>query len=128
TGSTGPATSVQMSPIGIAVDSVGTVFIADQGDCVIWAVSGGNISVVAGTTNGAGTGANCNFSGDGGPAVSAQVAPSNVAVDAAGNLFIADLFNIREVFCADSAIPCTPPAGFSTGEIISVAGDGNNGF
>jgi len=128
TGSTGPATSVQMSPVGIAVDSAGTLFIADEGDCVIWAVSGGNISVVAGTTNGAGTGANCNFSGDGGPATSAQLGPSNVAVDAAGNLFIADVFNIREVFCADSAVPCTPPAGFLTAEIISVAGNGNSGF
>jgi len=53
TGGTGPATSVQMMiPSGIAVDSAGTLFIADQGDCVIWAVSGGNISVVAGTTIG----------------------------------------------------------------------------
>jgi hypothetical protein len=128
TGSSGPATSVEMSPYGLAVDSAGTLFIADQGDCVIWAVSGGNISVLAGTTAGAGTGANCNFSGDGGPATSAQVIPSNVAVDAAGNLFIADFFNIRKIFCADAAIPCTPPSGFSAGEIISVVGNGTFGF
>ena len=134
TGSTGPATGVQMSPVGIAVDSAGTLFIADQGNCLVWAVSGGNISVVAGTTNGAGTLANCDGTygspqpGDGGPATSAQLYPSNIALDAAGNLFIADLFNIREVFCADSAIQCKPPSGFSTGEIISVAGNGTYGF
>ena len=49
----------------------------------------GDISTVAGTgTKG--------FSGDGGPATSAQLnTTSSVAVDSSGNLFIADHFNHR---------------------------------
>ena len=71
--------------------------------------SAGVITTVAGTGGG--------FSGDGGPAVQAQLrGPAGVAVDGAGNLFIADSFNdrIRKV---DSA-----------GVITTVAGTGRTGF
>jgi uncharacterized protein (TIGR03437 family) len=75
---------------GLAVDGAGNLYIADDGHHRIRKVdSGGIITTVAGTgTQG--------FSGDGGPAISAQLyRPSGVAVDHAGNLYIADMLNRR---------------------------------
>jgi sugar lactone lactonase YvrE len=90
-GDGGPATSARLSsPTGIAVDTAGNLFIADTYNNRIRKVTpDGIISTVAG--NGA-----SGFSGDGGPATSARLNyPSSVAVDAAGNLFIADTNNSR---------------------------------
>jgi sugar lactone lactonase YvrE len=88
-GDNGPATSAQLSsPAGIAVDSAGDLYIADYGGNRIRKVANGVITTVAGN----GT---LGFSGDGGPATSAQLVPSGVAVDSAGNLFIADYGNNR---------------------------------
>jgi len=76
-------------PLGVAVDSSGAVYIADSQNHRIRKVVGNTISTVAGT----GT---ASFSGDGGPATSATLNnPSGVAVDAAGNLYIADTDNGR---------------------------------
>jgi hypothetical protein len=90
----------------------GNLFIADRGNNRIRKVStSGIITTVAG--NGTGV-----FSGDGGAATSAGVAsPTNVAVDASGNIFIAGTLNsrIREVAAG-------------TGIITTVAGDGVAGF
>ncbi len=88
-GDNGPAAKARLnSPSGIAFDAAGNLYIADTGDCRIREVSGGVITTVAGTT--------CGFSGDNGPATSAQLkAPSNIALDAAGNLYIADAGNCR---------------------------------
>jgi sugar lactone lactonase YvrE len=95
----------------VAVDAAGNLFIADQGNSRIRAVSAsGVITTVAG--NGVG-----GYSGDGGPATSARLnGPSGVAVDAAGNLFIADTYNlrIREVSVS--------------GVITTVAGNGTQGY
>jgi sugar lactone lactonase YvrE len=82
-------------PMGVAVDSSGDLFIADTGNDAIREVSAatGKISTVAGN----GT---YGYSGNAGPASSAELAaPQGVAVDAVGNLFIADTGNnvIREV-------------------------------
>jgi uncharacterized protein (TIGR03437 family) len=91
----GPATSAGLNfPTGVAVDGAGNIFIADRGNNFIRKVTpAGMMSRVAGNgTQG--------FSGDGGPATSAALnAPTGVAVDAAGNLFIADRGNnlIRKV-------------------------------
>ena len=88
-GDGGPATSASITaPEGIAVDGGGNLFIADFSNNRIRKVTpGGIISTVAG---GGGS------LGDGGPATSAQVTnPMDVAVDAAGNLFIPDLGNRR---------------------------------
>ena len=86
-----PATSAELDqPTGVAVDTAGNLFIADQYNNRVRKVTpNGVISTVAG--NGI-----QGFSGDGGPATSAQLyAPWSVAVDTAGNLFIADRYNSR---------------------------------
>jgi uncharacterized protein (TIGR03437 family) len=78
----------------VAVDGAGNLFIADSGNQRIRKVSAGTINTVAGS------GIACCFSGDGGPATSAQLNyPWDVAVDGAGNVFIADAGNrrVREV-------------------------------
>jgi len=98
-------------PTGIAIDAVGNLFFADSDDHRIRKITpDGIITTVAGDgTPG--------FSGDGGPAVSAQLStPLGVAVDRGGNLFIADLNNsrIRKV---------TPD-----GIIMTIAGNGDAGF
>ena len=89
-GDGGAAASAQLSaPVGVAVDSAGNVYIADFGNNRIRKVTaGGTISTLAGTTQG--------YSGDNGPAVSARLsAPQGVAVDNAGNVYIADTLNER---------------------------------
>jgi DNA-binding beta-propeller fold protein YncE len=90
-------------PTGVAVDAEGNLYIADSANNVIRRVDAktGIITTVAGDyaadkANG-GLGG---FSGDGGPATSAELNdPQGVAIDGAGDLFIADTFNnaIREV-------------------------------
>ena len=85
-GDGGPATSAQIYPSAVAVDHSGNLYIADGSNCVIRKVAAatGVITTVAGN----GT---CGYSGDGGPATSAQLSgPEGVAVDGAGNLYIAD--------------------------------------
>jgi uncharacterized protein (TIGR03437 family) len=93
-GDGGPATSASLNhPLGIALDSAGNLYIADQNNQRIRKVSGGTITTVAG--NGRES-----YSGDGGPATSAALAgPYSVAVDAVGNLYIADSENnsVRKV-------------------------------
>jgi len=111
-GDRGPATSAQLSgPRGVAVDAAGNFYISDYANHRIRKVTtDGVISTVAGNgTSG--------FSGDGGPATSAQLSYSNgVALDAAGNLYISDSNNNR--------IRMVTPAGI----ISTVAGNGNYGF
>ena len=89
-GDNGPATSALLSqPVGVAADLAGNVYIADAGTDRIHKVSGGVITTVVGN----GT---FGFSGDNGPAASAELNyPIGVAVDAAGNLYIADSHNSR---------------------------------
>ncbi len=87
----GPAISAPISDIrGVAVDSAGNVYASDASDSLVFKISPkGILTIVAG--NGT-TG----FSGDGGPASLATLAgPSGLAVDAEGNLFIADSQNDR---------------------------------
>jgi sugar lactone lactonase YvrE len=85
------ATSAELYyPAAIIADSNGNIFISDYFNNRIREVNTlGIISTVAGDgTNG--------FSGDGGPATSAELYyPNGVALDSAGNLFIADYYNNR---------------------------------
>jgi len=90
-GDGGPATKAQIAgALGVAVDRAGNVYLADTGNCVIRKVNTkGIISTVVG--NGAAA-----YFGDGGPAMLASLRyPTDVALDAAGNLYIADYFNGR---------------------------------
>jgi 3-keto-L-gulonate-6-phosphate decarboxylase len=108
------ATSAQLnSPYGVAVSSSGDLFIADTGNNAVREVvqAAGNIITVAGT----GT---AGYSGDGAAATSAELSgPVSVAVDASGDLFIADAGNnvVREVVQ-------------TTGYIVTVAGNGTAGY
>ena len=106
------ATSAQLDlPIGLAIDSAGNLYIADYGNNVVRKVApGGAISTVAG--NGIQS-----YSGDGGKATSAGLhGPQAVAVDGAGNLYVADSQNNR--------IRLVTPAG----SISTVAGAGLPGY
>jgi sugar lactone lactonase YvrE len=95
-GDGGPATSAELDhPVGIALDSAGDLFIADNGNDRVREVveATGDIVTVAGS------GA-IGYSGDGGPAISAELDnPQRLVVDPEGDLFISDSYNnvIREV-------------------------------
>ncbi|HZU29079.1 MAG TPA: hypothetical protein VFA04_26395 [Bryobacteraceae bacterium] len=94
-GDGGPAVNASLwFPMGLAVDAGGNLFIADTGNNVIRRVApNGTITTVAGNGN-------AGNSGDGGQATSAELNyPQGVAVDANGNLFVADSYNgeIRRV-------------------------------
>jgi trimeric autotransporter adhesin len=110
-GDGGAATSAQLySPVGLAFDPKGSLYIADANNSAIRKVTNGSISTVAG--NGL-----QGYAGDGGPALSAQLNdPQGVAVDAAGNLYITDTLNYR--------IRMVSP----TGNITTVAGNGVAGY
>jgi hypothetical protein len=94
----------------VAVDVFGNIFIADEDNNRVRKVdTDGIITTVAGNgSNG--------YSGDGGQATNASVSPVDVAVDASGNIFIAEQFNnvIRKVQ--------------TNGIISTVAGDGTEGY
>ncbi len=118
-GDGGPLGSAQLNyPKGLAFDAAGNLYIADFGNSVIRKVStNGTITTVAG--NGA-----PGYLGDGGAATSAELAfPESVAVDAKGNLYIADTVNqtIREV-PVNGIITTVAGTG-----MIGYAGDGGPG-
>ncbi len=111
-GDGGKATSANLGfrVTGIALDKNNTLYIADEANNRIRQVTpDGIIRTIAGT----GT---AGFSGDGGPATSAQLnMPADVKVDANGNIYIADMMNHR--------VRRIDPAGI----ITTVAGDGVQG-
>ncbi len=127
-----PATRVGVLTCGTAVDAAGNLLLTDYENSrvrVVAAKSGtfygqpmtaGHIYTIAGTvTRG--------FSGDGGPATSAELdRPNGVALDGAGNLVIADLFNKRVRVVAESAGTFYGRA-MTAGDIYTVAGGGTNG-
>jgi uncharacterized protein (TIGR03437 family) len=79
------------SPQGVAVDTAGNLYIADTLSHCVRKVSGNIIATLAGVC-----GVTGGFAGDGGPAAKAQLNyPKDVAVDAAGNVYIVDSYNFR---------------------------------
>ena len=98
-----------LSPQGVAFDNVGNLYIAARGDNKIYKVtaSSGIITTVAGTGVGG-------YDSDGGEATSAMLrGPKGVALDTAGDIFIADTYNLR-----------IRKITMSTGLITTVAGNG----
>ena len=78
-------------PKGITLDTAGNLYIGAE-DNHVYKVANGVITSVAGTDYGFA----CSYGGDNGPATSAQLCgPTSVALDAAGNLYIADSANMR---------------------------------
>lgn len=110
-GDNGPATKALLNlPFGIAVDSARNIYIADSENHRIRRVSGGTITTIAGTGQ-------PGFAGDGGPGTAARLnRPLGLALDAAGNLYIADSLNLRIRRLS------------SNGTITTVAGIGARGF
>ena len=108
-GDGGSALSAQINPNGIAADAVGDVYITSSlySQCNIRVVSGNTINWFAGTGS-------CTwssgYSGDGGPAKSANIDPWGIAVDGDGNVFFVDNAgcDVREISAGTitSAAPC----------------------
>lgn len=93
-GDGGAATAAQVSqPVGLNFDAAGNLYIADYGNHRIRMInSAGIISTVAGSTGG--------YAGDGGAATTARLSyPTDMAFDAAGNMYISDYNNgvVRKV-------------------------------
>jgi sugar lactone lactonase YvrE len=110
-GDGGPATSAMLNtPESVALDGAGNIFIADSNNGRIRQVTpNGVITTVAGTGV-------PGFSGDGGPASIAQLGPSHLAIDASGNLLIADGGNGRIRMINQNGV------------ISTIAGNGQGGF
>jgi len=111
-GDGGAATSATFyNPIGVAVDASGNIYIADSNNGAVREISGGKINTIAGSTGTLG------YSGDGGPALLAQFSQlSGIAVDAQGNLYVADTGN--------NAIRLFPAGG----NVSTIAGNGTQGY
>jgi len=113
-GDGGPATSAQINAFGIAVDSVGNLYISDGGTRIRKVASNGTIITVAGTGV-------SGFTGDGGPATLAQIAASSIAVDGGGNIFMVAGTSVN--ICCSLVRKVN-----ASGVISTVAGNGTLGF
>ncbi len=113
-GDSGPANLAGIRrPEGVAVDSLGNLYIAETSDSRVRMVNAAGVIItvagLANKTNG--------FSGDGGPGTGATLrGPIGMAVDGSGGLYIADNGNGR-IRKLDAA-----------GIITTVAGNGSSGF
>ena len=110
-GDGGPATAAQLNtPLGVALDSSGNLYIADTANNVVRKVAAsGTITTFAGN----GT---AGFGGDGGAPASAQLnGPQALAVDPNGNVYVSDTLNARV-------------RRISGGVINTVAGNGTPGY
>ena len=103
-----PATEAYLgSPTGVAANAAGNVYVADSSRYRVFKINAsGAITTVAGTGL-------FGHGGDGSPATGARLSPAGVAVDATGNVYVADSHNHR-VRKVDA-----------TGTVTTVAGDGN---
>jgi uncharacterized repeat protein (TIGR01451 family) len=113
------ANITSLAVYGMTLDSSGNLYFTDASNLVVRRVDAqtGLVTLVAGTYGQQCTSGNC---GDGGPATSATfIFPDGVAVDASGNVYIADAANNRiRVVSMDGAVP---------GNISNFAGTGQAG-
>ncbi len=129
-GDGGPATGAQLNhPSKAVADSAGNVYIADLDNCVIRKVTAdtGDISTYAGMSSVGNPSAGCGYSGDGGPATSAQLYnPSGLALDSSGDLYIADTNNclIRKVTKSTGLISTYAGMASNTPSGCGYGGDG----
>ena len=126
-GDGGPATAATLNnPEGVYVDDTGNIFIADTGNHRVRKVeTSGVITTFAGSGD-AGTDFG-DFSGDGGPAVQAQLGrPSDVYGDDAGNIYIADSVNHR-VRKVDPSGVITTVAGSADSGLLAGGFSGDGG-
>ncbi|HEY2641223.1 MAG TPA: hypothetical protein VGI66_15245 [Streptosporangiaceae bacterium] len=130
-GDGGPATKAGLFPTAIALDRAGNIVVADSQNSQIRVVAArtgpfygrhmtsGDIYTIAGNMTG-------NYSGDGGPAIKAGLDGRDVAIDAAGNVVVADAGNER------IRVVATRSGTFygrhmTAGDIYTIAGTGNSG-
>lgn len=120
-GDGGPATDAKLAfPWALTVDSSGNVFIDDEGNWEIRKVDAG------GTITDYGGDHQIGYSGDGGPATEASISyPTALACDAAGNLYLTDVFNyvVREIKpCMAAPGTSRPAVAIATAELTVCSG------
>lgn len=122
-GDSGLATAAQLDlPTALALDSAGNLYVADTNNHRVRRIAAttGAITTVAGTGVEA-------FAGDNGLATAASIdSPNGLALDPAGNLYIADTHNgrVRKVSVATAMISTVAGAGFAGGNVQAFGGDG----
>ncbi|HTZ45974.1 MAG TPA: hypothetical protein VMH20_00175 [Verrucomicrobiae bacterium] len=115
-------------PAGIARDASENTYVADVNSHRIFLIKGttGTLTVFAG--NGFDIGGEGGYSGDGGPATSAELGrPVGITLDASGDLLIADSNNSR-VRCVVGASGGCMGSSLPVGSITTIAGNGTAGY
>ena len=121
TGNNGPATQATLfNPAGLALDQLGNLYIADAVNQVVR-----KVNAVSGVITTAAGNGSAGYAGDGGPATQASLQnPTGVAIDGAGNLYIADQGNNRVRKVTPSGQISTVAGGGSVPSQADLVGDG----